>query len=211
MDSLYPTLTVIQGTNQSAELVLDHSPIIVGRGGDCDITLQDHYASRYHCWIEQQNDATWWVRDLGSKNGTLLNGQHVEGMAELSDGATISIGRSQLRFTDPLDPQTKTYQLLTTQQAPRLNIDLTRRMVEIDGVLLDPPLSRKQWLLLSLLSAHRGEAVAKAKIADAVWPEARGAIFDYQIDKLVSRLRTRLGDPGDQIIETIWGVGYRLL
>jgi DNA-binding winged helix-turn-helix (wHTH) protein len=52
--------------------------------------------------------------------------------------------------------------------------------------------------------------VSKDDIARAVWPEAEGVIYDYQIDKLVSRLRSRLGEMGELLVETIWGFGYKL-
>ena len=60
-------------------------------------------------------------------------------------------------------------------------------------------------LRLAASSVAWGEALSKDEIA-AVWPEADGAIYDYQIDKLVSRLRARLGEPGEDLIETIWAL-----
>ncbi|MCB0077086.1 MAG: FHA domain-containing protein [Anaerolineales bacterium] len=206
----YPKLTIIHGTNQQQEYLLDGKPVLIGRGQDCDVPLQDFYASRHHCWIEQEDDGSWLLRDLGSKNGTLLNGVRVKGTAGLNDGATISIGSSRLRFGDPFDPDTKTYNLLPAISPAALTVDLEGRIVRLNGSPLDPPLSPKQWLLLALLYQNRGEAVAKDEIAQIVWPEAKGAIFDYQIDKLVSRLRMRLGSADDEMIETVWGYGYRL-
>jgi DNA-binding response OmpR family regulator len=53
-----------------------------------------------------------------------------------------------------------------------------------------------------------GEAVNKDEIIAAVWPEVEsGAIYDYQVDKMVSRVRERIGKDW---IETVWGYGYRL-
>lgn len=209
MSANSPKLIITHGTNQQQEYPLDGSAVLVGRGDDCDVTVQDFYASRHHCWIEQRGDGSWLVRDLGSKNGTLLNGSRMQGSADLMDGATIQIGSSRLKFVESFDPETKTYNL-PAAMLETLTADMDRRAVRIGGTLLDPPLSPKQWLLFELLWQNRSEVVSKDEIGRTVWPEAKGAIFDYQIDKLVSRLRMRLGSTDEDMIETIWGYGYRL-
>ena len=52
-----------------------------------------------------------------------------------------------------------------------------------------------------------GEAVSKDEIIAVVWPETDTGVYDYQIDKMVSRVRERIGK---EWIETVWGYGYRL-
>ncbi|MBA3534149.1 MAG: FHA domain-containing protein [Ardenticatenales bacterium] len=200
-------LIVIAGATQGTEVPLREDPVLLGRGSDCDLPLLDNYASRHHCWIEPREDG-WWVRDLGSKNGTLVGTARVEHEYELKDGEIITIGHTQIRFSDP--GATKTYNILSPVSLARLEVDVPGRMVRVDGIAIDPPLSPKQWLLLRVLWENRGQALSKDTIASAVWPEAEGAIFDYQIDKLVSRLRARLGPLGEELIETIWGFGYKL-
>ncbi len=200
-------LIVVAGANQGLEMLLGDAPVLLGRGTECDLSLLDTYASRHHCWIEPRGDE-WWVRDLGSKNGTLVGGLRIEHEQLLNDGEVLTVGHTQIRFCDAAS--TKTYPTLPAIQPGRLQVDLPARMVWVDGVEIEPPLSPKQWMLLALLWAERGRALSKDSIAAQVWPEAEGAIYDYQIDKLVSRLRARLGDPGDELIETIWGFGYKL-
>lgn len=70
----------------------------IGREKDNDIILQDDgYASRYHAWITfEQNH--FWVEDLGSTNGTLLNGQQLERRELLASGDKIKIGDSEMTF-----------------------------------------------------------------------------------------------------------------
>ena len=65
----------------------------VGRSGDNRIVLQNEICSRHHCEIFQQGQA-WRIRDLGSRNGTLLNGMPVQGDRELQPGQFIQIGPS---------------------------------------------------------------------------------------------------------------------
>lgn len=202
-------LIVIAGAIQGTELLLQEGAVLLGRGADCDLPLLDNYASRHHCWIEPRGDG-WWVRDLGSKNGTLVGEQRVQHEYELRDGEVLTIGRTQLRFSDPA--ATQTYHALDpVTPLPRLEVDVPGRVVRVAGRVIEPPLSPKQWLLLQLLWEQRGTALSKDQIAGAVWPEAEGVIYDYQIDKLVSRLRARLGEAGESLIETIWGYGYKLL
>ncbi|HYN87727.1 MAG TPA: helix-turn-helix domain-containing protein, partial [Ardenticatenaceae bacterium] len=55
-----------------------------------------------------------------------------------------------------------------------------------------------------------GAVVTTAEIVRDVWPEAERPIPERQVDKLVGRLRARLGPAGDELIETVWGSGYRL-
>lgn len=207
MNGRQARLTVLAGAHQGMEVALNQDAILLGRGTDCDLPLFDNYASRHHCWIELRDDE-WWIRDLGSKNGTLVGGQRVQHEQRLADGETIGIGATQLRFSNPGD--TKSYEALPAPPVSRLRVDAPARMVWIDEQPIEPPLSPKQWALLHFLWQHRGEAMSKDSIASAVWPEADGAIFDYQIDKLVSRLRARLGEQSEALVETVWGFGYKL-
>jgi hypothetical protein len=200
-------LTITEGAHQGMEVPLEQDAILLGRGADCDLPLLDNYASRHHCWIERRDDE-WWIRDLGSKNGTLINSHRVQHEQKLVDGDLLCIGATQVRFSNPSD--TITYEAVATQPSTRLRLDAPARMVYVDGQPIDPSLSPKQWALLKFLWDHRAQAMSKDAIAAAVWPEADGAIYDYQIDKLVSRLRARLNVPHEDLIETIWGFGYKL-
>lgn len=200
-------LTILNGEGSGTSHSLGEQAVLLGRGVDCDMALSDNYASRHHCWIEPRGD-NWWVRDLGSKNGTLVGASRIAGERRLADGDVVTVGRTQIRFVDPA--ATRSYEAVAGANAHRIEVNEPARSVRINDVLLEPPLSPKQWQLLLLLWERYGEAVSKDMIAAAVWPEAEGAIYDYQIDKLVSRLRARLGEPGEQMIETIWGFGYKL-
>ncbi len=200
-------LIIIAGAKQGTEVPLTQKALLLGRGANCDIPLFDKYASREHCWIEPRGDQ-WWLRDLGSKNGTLVNSVRVQGEHRLADSEVIMIGMTRIRFSDPAE--TKAYDTALPLEPERLMIDIPAREVILNGQSISPPLSPKQWALLSTLYNNRGKALSKDAVANAVWPEADGAIYDYQIDKLVSRLRARLGQTGDDLIETVWGFGYKL-
>jgi pSer/pThr/pTyr-binding forkhead associated (FHA) protein len=70
--------------------------VVLGRSRDCDIQLTDTNVSRRHAELRQEG-ASYWIVDLGSTNGTELNGRRVE-RARLSDGDRITLGATDLRF-----------------------------------------------------------------------------------------------------------------
>lgn len=71
-------------------------PMVLGRAPECDFTVRDIILSRRHCLIEQIA-GEWVVADLGSKNGTFVNGQPVTRHV-LQDGDLIRIGRTRVCF-----------------------------------------------------------------------------------------------------------------
>jgi two-component system response regulator HydG len=70
----------------------------VGRAPTNRIVIHDEVCSRYHCEVFQ-NGPTWKIRDLQSRNGTLIGGEPVEGEVELKPGQVIEIGPCELAFT----------------------------------------------------------------------------------------------------------------
>jgi DNA-binding winged helix-turn-helix (wHTH) protein len=193
-------------------IVLAQPVTALGRASTCQVVLQDEFASRHHAEIVLRHD-TYWLRDCHSKNGILVDGQLVRDEVRLEDGATIQIGNTQLTFHDPAE--TKTQPALQAFETG-LWVDEAARQVWLDGERLDPPLSPKQFEGLLYLWQRTEQAVSKDQIAAAVWPAAAGDVSNYQVDKLISRLRERLhqpaaGDPQrEELIETVWGYGYRL-
>jgi serine/threonine-protein kinase len=73
--------------------------VIMGRGGDCDLTLQSVYASRKHAMILYDRDRGWVLQDLGTNTGTFLNGRRVE-KAVLQAEDKIGIGDNQIHVLD---------------------------------------------------------------------------------------------------------------
>ena len=69
----------------------------LGRSADADIRLDDRYASGIHARVFNRS-GVYFVEDMNSTNGTLLNSRELHGEAELSPGDLIRIGDTELRF-----------------------------------------------------------------------------------------------------------------
>src|SRR5215211_3587874 len=91
-----PFLEII-AKGMRSEIKLDQPRITIGRQAANHVVVDDQRASRAHCVIEQTR-AGFLVRDLGSSNGTLLNGERVEGAVELNPGDVINIGMTTLKY-----------------------------------------------------------------------------------------------------------------
>lgn len=76
---------------------LNAPSIVLGRSSEADIHIDDTGVSRRHLEIRTANGATSAV-DLGSTNGSYVNGQKVSGSIELTDGSTITMGRTKIIF-----------------------------------------------------------------------------------------------------------------
>lgn len=72
-------------------------PWTIGRSKSNTVVVSDPYVSRHHAWISRR-DGSFYVEDLGSSNGTLLNGIHID-REPLRSGDELSFGRSRARFT----------------------------------------------------------------------------------------------------------------
>lgn len=81
-------------------LELEKDPITVGRHPDNRVQLSDTSLSRRHCIVQQAGDGGWEIRDLGSRNGTRLNGRRC-GASPLTTGDEIQIGNVRIRYIDP--------------------------------------------------------------------------------------------------------------
>lgn len=77
---------------------LTRFPAIVGRGRTADVQVAaDKWVSRSHCQIDLVNGELW-VRDLESRNGTLVNGKRII-RAELTPGDQLTVGASTFEFS----------------------------------------------------------------------------------------------------------------
>ena len=80
------------------ELLLDSAALLVGRGSGNDVNLaRDEYASSNHARVEPRRDGVW-VEDVGSTNGTYLNGTRLTNAKRLAPGDILRVGETELRY-----------------------------------------------------------------------------------------------------------------
>jgi transcriptional regulator with AAA-type ATPase domain/pSer/pThr/pTyr-binding forkhead associated (FHA) protein len=90
-------LSLIVGRGPEARRVaLDGHPLSIGSSADNDFMLRDRSVSAHHCRLEPHGGG-WRVRDLGSRNGTQVDGVPVV-LASVAAGSTIRVGRTDLRL-----------------------------------------------------------------------------------------------------------------
>lgn len=73
-------------------------PVSLGRSSACEISLNDTECSRRHALINPQAGGEFWIVDLGSTNGTHVNGRRLLRPTQLADGDRILLGRTELTF-----------------------------------------------------------------------------------------------------------------
>jgi hypothetical protein len=83
---------------EGRDFEIDSAQLTIGRGGRNDIAIRsDEYASARHARFEPRQDGVW-VQDLGSTNGTYLNGARLERPRRLSAGDVVRVGETDLRY-----------------------------------------------------------------------------------------------------------------
>ena len=85
---------------EGAEYSLDSSAVTVGRSAQNVVSIEgDEFASARHVRIEPRRDGVW-VNDLGSTNGTYVNGVRIDRPRKLVDGDLVRAGETELRYEE---------------------------------------------------------------------------------------------------------------
>lgn len=90
-------LVITEGPLAGSTVPLTPTSITIGRSPSCTLVLEDSYASSQHARIFP-GEASWWLEDLGSTNGTTLGGAPVHGTVELPMGVPVRIGQTTLEL-----------------------------------------------------------------------------------------------------------------
>jgi pSer/pThr/pTyr-binding forkhead associated (FHA) protein len=88
---------VVDGANKGERAELAEAPILIGRGSDAAIRLDDDYVSTRHARIASSGD-TWFVEDLGSTNGTYIGSARITQPTTLTLGTQVRIGKTLLEL-----------------------------------------------------------------------------------------------------------------
>jgi pSer/pThr/pTyr-binding forkhead associated (FHA) protein len=94
-------IVIRKGPGSGHVVPLSAARVTIGRAGESDVSLQgDWCASRRHCEMLRRGD-NWSIVDVGSTNGTLVNGRPISRPTLLQDGDIVSIGMSELVILSP--------------------------------------------------------------------------------------------------------------
>jgi hypothetical protein len=194
------------GGRAGAVYPLGVAPTGIGRSGENGVVLVHERVSRRHAQVEWDGER-YLLRDLGSRNGTYLNGQRIDAPEPLHHGDLIGVGGFTL-FFDAADETVGAEE----EPAPTgLRVDLAAARAWVGERELQ--LTAKEFLALRALY-ERGEAlVTKEDLAQTVWPEYQGGVGDYNIEQVISRLRRKLEPQPERPrhLLTVRGLGYRLV
>jgi pSer/pThr/pTyr-binding forkhead associated (FHA) protein len=90
-------VAIVDGANAGETIPLDTAPLLIGRGSDAAIRLDDDYVSTRHARIAASGEQ-WFVEDLGSTNGTYNGSQRLSQPAPLQLGSQVRIGKTTLEL-----------------------------------------------------------------------------------------------------------------
>jgi DNA-binding winged helix-turn-helix (wHTH) protein len=188
----------------------------VGRDVTCEIMIPDRQVSRRHATFTPSSKGVV-LEDLGSKNGTHVNGQVLENSVILKDGDIVQIAFAQ-QFTflssDATLPLEYPAEIKSSVEAPgQLKLEKRSRQVWVRGEEIIPPLSVSQFQLLEILFENQGKVVSRKEIIEKIWGEENAIeVSEQALDALVRRLRDRLAtlDRHSSYITTVRGHGLRL-
>lgn len=90
-------LIVVEGDNTGARAELEDAPLLIGRGNDAAIRLDDDYVSTRHARVAASGDE-WFVEDLGSTNGTYVGSVRITQPTTIGLGIQVRIGKTILEL-----------------------------------------------------------------------------------------------------------------
>lgn len=188
--------------------LLTDDETLIGRDPACQVALPMPPISRRHAAVAH-GAGGWSLLDLGSANGTTLNGAPVgETPLPLRPGDVIELaGAARLVFEQPPSGNP------LLRIAPCLWIDAASHEVYVDGSLVEPALSPAQFILLDALFQANGQLLSRSQIVTIVWPGVDpSGVSDEAVDGLVKRLRQRLrASKGSDLLQSERSKGLRLV
>jgi pSer/pThr/pTyr-binding forkhead associated (FHA) protein len=90
-------LVVVDGANSGEQAPLDQAPLLIGRGPDAAIRLDDDYVSTRHARVASDGEQ-WYVEDLGSTNGTYVGTARITQPTTITLGTQVRIGKTILEL-----------------------------------------------------------------------------------------------------------------
>jgi pSer/pThr/pTyr-binding forkhead associated (FHA) protein len=137
-----PKLTLLLGRRTVQVYDFAQPAIQVGRGEGMDITIDNPSVSRKHAVIRQDGDR-WIVADLGSSNGTFLNGDKIAGGMEVKEGDEIGMGKFSIIFGKALGDVTQSSPVSAPMMGEGHRGTMQIKTHELEQLLSDSSEARK--------------------------------------------------------------------
>ncbi|MBL8758487.1 MAG: FHA domain-containing protein, partial [Phycisphaerae bacterium] len=176
-------LTVMQGPDKGKTFELpDDEPQLVGRSSEA-LPLTDNTVSRRHAEMTP-DDGRWYIRDLGSQNGTWVNGVRIAERTQLKPGDQIRVGATLFGFgKGEADPASSRIRLLRGREAGA-NVERTLPSNE-DSMILSEPEPR-QSAIDHLRVIYRVTTLTSR-------PASRQELLERVLDRVVAECRPERG------------------
>ena len=149
-------LKVIAGAKEGVEIPLKKSKFVIGRASDCTLRASSDAISRHHCALLRYDSGEVAARDLGSRNGTLINGKKISAETPLADGDELQIGPLRFQVLAPADlkrqkkPAVKSVaeaieRVAKTNDSDSVEDDISRWLLGPEpGTKISPPIGETQ-------------------------------------------------------------------
>ena len=179
------SLFVIQGADQGKRFELSARPMALGRDNSNPIRLHDNEVSRRHAEVRPIDEESYKVVDLGSANGTHVNGQQVD-QAPLRPGDHLRLGKTVMLYSEGPGQQdrelTRRVDLLA-KASPEDRSAIVRSIPAGDGSrVLDAPGPAGEWLKVRLANLgvmyQATQAISHILDLDALMPQILRLVFD---------------------------------
>ena len=211
------SFNVNKGLDGILIIPINGSSVTAGNSDAVDIKLENRFVSRRHFQVRFESDV-FYISDLGSTNGTYLNGSKLNPNEEqiLRDGDRVGLGVDEVLLVFSGPAGTVRIDTAVIARANRGNdgdlvVDSSSRDVWVRDKKL-PSLPRKEFDILECLFQNRGQAVSRDDIAAAGWPERPDDVPNSDIDQYIRRLRRKIEENPSKpkIILTRVGYGYTI-
>ncbi len=138
------------------EIELDKSRLTIGRAKDNDIVLDSPGVSRFHAEIHKDDEDNLWIIDLGSKNGTFVNGKRIEGKFPLKLWDVITIDDNDLEIIDPeRQPPTLIRKVIKVDDSLTKPKDTSEHISEVKLIGISDLVKDKKFIVKSTLKVGR--------------------------------------------------------
>lgn len=128
--------------NVMSEVDIHGSLCLVGRGNHCQVRIADAKCSQQHALFFEQADGKLWVKDLGSTNGTYVNGKRLTDETAVSEGCKFKIGSAEFQLLEyvsarestSISKKVKTLHMVPPPSKPKEASESMRRKTPPDVV-----------------------------------------------------------------------------